>query len=67
MKKYRVTGTVTASKYLGEFEANLKEEAEEMALNENGSVSICHQCDKECSDPEIQEAWAEEIAEAPTK
>ena len=55
-----MSGIVTASKYLGEFEADSEEEAIEMALNsEEASVSICHQCSHDVSDPEINEANAE--------
>lgn len=58
--KFRVSGTVVGSKYLGVFEAKTKEEAEEKALSSpEASVSLCHQCSSECEDPEIQEAHAE--------
>jgi hypothetical protein len=60
MPLYRVVGTVTASKYLGEFEADSEEEAIEMALNsEEAYVSMCHQCSSNCEDPEIHEASAQ--------
>lgn len=45
MPKYRVYGVVTGTKYLGVFEADTQEEAEQMALESNENhVSICHQC-----------------------
>lgn len=48
MPKYRAYGIIDATKYLGEFEAKNKEEAEEMAWeSENQHVFICHQCSGE--------------------
>lgn len=48
MKKYAVYGVMTGSKFLGEFEANSPEEAQEMAANsEENSVCLCHQCSDE--------------------
>lgn len=48
MPKFRVYGIATGSKYLGEFEAETAEEAEEMAANsEHNSVCLCHQCSDE--------------------
>jgi len=45
MKKWSVIGIVTASKHLGEFEAETNEEAIEAALGSaNNSFSLCHQC-----------------------
>lgn len=63
MKKYRVYGIVTGSKYLGEYEANSKEEAEDMALRKDGHVGLCHQCTSECEDAEIHEVQVEEVDE----
>lgn len=41
-------GVLDASKYLGEIEAESKEQAEELAWgNGNQYVSICHQCSGE--------------------
>jgi len=60
--KYRVYATITGSKYIGEFEANSKEEAEEMAWKSNDyCVSLCHQCSREMEDPEITELELEEV------
>lgn len=62
MPRYRVYGTVTASKYLGEFEADSEDEAVEAALNSaEAHVSLCHQCADEMDDPEVHEASAELI------
>ncbi|MCS3449951.1 hypothetical protein M2222_001226 [Bradyrhizobium elkanii] len=62
MKQYSVVGCVTASKYMGRFWANSKEEAIELAQkSDNNFVSLCHQCSDECEDPEIHEMVAEEV------
>lgn len=60
MKKYAVSAKVSGGKYLGKFEANSKEEAEELAMQE-AFVFLCHQCSSECEDPQITEVIAEEI------
>jgi hypothetical protein len=45
MPKFNVYGIWTASKFLGEFEANTMEEAVEMAeASEENHVSLCHYC-----------------------
>lgn len=62
MPKYRVWGTVTGSKYLGDFEASKEEEAIEIAICKT-HVSLCHQCSSECEDPEVTSAEAMEIKE----
>jgi hypothetical protein len=63
MPKFNVVGAVSGSKYLGTFEAATAEEAIEMALNsDEASVSLCHQCCCECEDPEITEAFADEVS-----
>jgi Fe-S oxidoreductase len=68
MPLYRVVGTVTASKYLGEFEADSPEEAVEKALeSEEAHVSVCHQCAHDVSDPGIEEAFAELVEDQPAK
>jgi hypothetical protein len=60
MARYRVYGTVTASKYLGEVEASSEEEAEKKAwAMDVASVSVCHQCSRDVSDPEISEITVE--------
>lgn len=64
MKKWRVSGTVVGSAYLGEFEAETKEEAEEMALNSDAaSISFCWQCSDQCEDPEVQSVHADEVTD----
>lgn len=60
--KYKVFGKIVGSRYLGEFEASSKEEAEEMALND-ATCSLCHQCSREIEDPEVVSAEAEEVQE----
>ena len=62
--KWSVVGSVTASKYLGEFEADTKEEAEQMAIeSEAAAVSICNHCNSECEDPSIESAHASPVTE----
>jgi hypothetical protein len=49
---------------LGEFEANSKEEAIELALEKNGdTISLCHQCSRKISDVTIydEDICVEEI------
>jgi hypothetical protein len=54
MAKFKVYGQVVGSKYLGEVEANSKEEAEIKGGNlDECYVSLCHQCSRECDDPQI--------------
>lgn len=62
MKTWNVTGVVTGSKYLGEFEAETEAEAIQMALESDAAqVGLCHQCSGECEDPEVNEAVASEV------
>lgn len=64
MPKFRVYGTVIASKYIGEFEAATKEEAEQMAWeSEEACVSVCHQCARDVDSPEIDHLVIEEVEE----
>lgn len=60
MPRYSVTGTVVASTHIGEFDAVDAEQAMEFARNE-ASVSLCHQCAREMSDPEIEYLTAEDV------
>lgn len=62
--KYRCYGSIRASKYLGEFEANSEKEARELAeKSDEFYVSMCHQCASECEDPEIIEIHVEKYEE----
>jgi len=62
MAKYSVYGVINATKYIGEFEANSEEEAEEMAWDsETGFISICYHCSKEIEEPTIYEMVVEEV------
>lgn len=62
--RFRIYGIISASKYIGEVEANTKEEAEEKAWShENMGCCVCHQCTSEVEDPEILEIELEEIKE----
>lgn len=66
MPKFDVTGIVTGSKYLGQFEADNKEAAIELALISGAAwVRLCHQCSDECDSPEIEEAVALLVIEGP--
>lgn len=52
--KFRVTGIIRASKYIGIIEAGSEEEAKELAYeHEEASISLCHHCSRDCEDPEI--------------
>lgn len=59
MKTWRVGGGVSASTYVGEFEADTWQEAIEKAYKVAG-VSVCHECAEHISDPEIDHLWAED-------
>lgn len=54
MPLYDCYATVSGSKYLGQVEADNKEDAIEKAWNlDEASIFLCHQCSDECLDPEI--------------
>ena len=57
--KYNVYAHVVGSKFLGTFEAETPEQAEQMALDNNGSVNICHHCAEEIEDAEIDSVTSE--------
>lgn len=62
---WRVAATVTGSTYLGEVEADTREEAEAKAWSELAAApSFCHQCSSGCEDPEITEIVVEPDSEA---
>lgn len=64
MAKWRVAATVIGSKYLGEFEAKTKKEAEALAFeSQQAGISLCHQCSHECEDADISEVFAERVPE----
>jgi hypothetical protein len=60
--KYNVYAVITGSKYIGEFEAASKEEAEDKAWETIGcdSVGLCHQCSSEIDEPTITSLNVEE-------
>lgn len=61
MPKYKCYGKVVGSKYLGEVVADSVDEAKRAATHlPSVEVSLCHQCDDECGDPEVQEITVEE-------
>ena len=55
--KYKAYAVVSGSRYLGEFEANSKEEAEEMVrdTHEGETINLCWQCSKEVDDLTVTE------------
>jgi hypothetical protein len=55
--KYKAYAVVSGSRYLGEFEANSKEEADEMVrdTHEGEMISLCWQCSKEVDDLTVTE------------
>lgn len=62
MARFRIHGIVSGSKYLGEIEADNKEEAIEKGFELDACyVSMCHQCSREIEDPEVREILAEKI------
>ena len=65
MKTYYVYGVVSGGKFLGEVEAESKEEAERMGYELDACyVSLCHQCAAEVEDAEVVEISAEEKVES---
>ncbi len=51
MAKYKIYGNYVFSKYLGEFEANTKEEAIEKALYDaEDSIELCASCSNQFED-----------------
>ena len=62
MPKYHCYAIATASKYLGEFEAKNKQEAEDMAYeSDECSMSLCHQCSSEAELGDIYRIEVEKI------
>jgi hypothetical protein len=58
--KYQIYGKVIGNKYIGEVEADSEEEAIEKGWElDEACVCFCHQCSKECEDPEISDLIAE--------
>lgn len=58
--RWRASGVVVGTKYLGEVDALTEDEAKAKALR-RAHVSLCHQCSRECEDPEIDEVNVEPI------
>lgn len=60
MPKFHVYGKVTGSRYMGEFEAESRQEAMEKADSEiGGAFSLCHQCSGKVEDAEVEAVDAE--------
>ena len=65
IKKYNVYGIVSASVHIGTYEAESKEQAEDMANNDkeaNWYPSLCHQCSGELEIGDIYELQVEGTA-----
>ncbi len=56
--RWRLWASVVAKTPLGEFDAYTEEEAIEMAVNNNGGMSVHH---SDCHNPQIDEITAEQI------
>lgn len=52
MKRWDVHALVVGGKFIGTFEAETAQQAEEMAWRDAG-VYLCHQCARECDDAQI--------------
>lgn len=64
MPKYRVNAVVVGGKYIGEFDAENPEEAEQLAWNSDQcDVSFCWQCTSDCEGAEIEKLCVELVKE----
>jgi len=64
MPKYRAYGVLDATKYLGEFEADNKEKAEEMAEESDSQhVFLCHHCSSQFDLGDMIKIILEEVEE----
>lgn len=62
-KTYRIYALMTASKFLGEFEAESEAEAREMAEDQaDFHVSICHQCSRQIEIGDVHDVDCEEVS-----
>lgn len=62
-RKFAVWAAVHATKFLGVFEAESAEDAEQTAMDVNGSVSLCWECGEGMSDPDIDHCIVEELGD----
>lgn len=60
MPLYNVTGVVVGSTWVGEYYANDPWQAIEFARDDAG-ISLCHECARKISDPEVLELTAEDV------
>lgn len=60
MPRYSVSGAVHGSTWIGWYDANTPQEAIERAYNDAG-ISLCHECARKVSDPEVLELVAEDV------
>lgn len=59
--KFAVWAAVHVTKFLGVFEAESEEDAEQTAMDVNGDVSLCFECGEEMGDPVIDHCIVEEL------
>jgi hypothetical protein len=65
MARWRVTGAVTGSQYMGEFEAETADAAIDKAnIAKGGSFGVCHQCSDVIEDAEVTACDADLILES---
>lgn len=65
-KRFRVYGTMSASVFIGEYEAVSKKAALDLAENDthaNWNPSICHQCSEDVEVGHIYETQVEEASQ----
>lgn len=60
MALWNVSGTVVGSTYVGEFEAETAAAALRQAWKK-ADITLCHECAREVSDPEVAELVAENV------
>lgn len=61
MKTWHVYGRVVGTKYFGTVEAKTLKDAEDQAyMDLDLYASLCHQCSKECEDPQVEDLIVEE-------
>lgn len=65
MKKFRAYAIISASKFIGEIEAENKEQAEDLAWDHENcyNPTLCHHCSYEMDLGDIDEILIEEVEE----
>ena len=60
LKRYRVHGTVTGSKYLGTVEAKNPLDARVLGWGlDSTAIGLCHSCSRHCEDAEVTDIAVE--------